>query len=101
MSYIPVTIQHMDPDTEEWTDLLHLHATKVNQSGGSEAFSAGREQFRPKLSFDFRWSKVLETLRYDTQNHRIVYQGHTFNIVDYDDYMEQHLQVRLVGEAYG
>ena len=101
MSYIPVIIQRMDPDTEEWTDQLHLHATRVNRSGGGEAFSAGREQFRPKLSFDFRWSKALEALRYDTQNHRIVYQGHVFNIVDYDDYMEQHLTVRLVGEAYG
>lgn len=101
MSYIPVTIQHMDPDTEEWIDLLRLHATKVNKASGGEAFSAGREQYRPKLSFDFRWSKVLEALRYDTQNHRIIYQGHMFNIVDYDDYMEQHLTVRLVGEAYG
>lgn len=101
MSYIPVTIQHMDPETEDWTDLLHLHAVKVNKSGSGESFSAGRERYSPRLSFDFRWFKALEALRYDTQSHRIVYQGHTFNIVDYDDYMERHLTVRLVGEAYG
>lgn len=101
MSYIPVTIQKMDPETEEWIDLLHLHALQVNKTGGGEAFSAGREQYQPRLSFDFRWSKALENLRWSTQSHRMVYSGHTLNIVDYDDYMEQHLTVRLVGEAYG
>lgn len=101
MSYIPVTIQRMYADTEEWTDVLKLHATQVNRAGGGESFSAGRERYSPALTFDFRWCKALEALRYDTQNHRIVYQGHTFNITDYDDYMEQHLTVRLTGEAYG
>lgn len=101
MSYHPVTIQRMNPDTEEWTDLLKLHAIQVNRSGGGEAYSAGREQFRPRLTFDLRWCKALETMRWDTQNHRIVYSGQTFNITDYDDFMEQHLTVRLTGEAYG
>lgn len=101
MSYIPVTVQKMDPNTEEWSELLHLHATQVNRAGGGEAFSTGREQFRLRLAFDFRWSKALEALRWDIAHHRLVYQGHTFNIQDYDDYMEQHLTVRLVGEAYG
>lgn len=101
MAYIPVTIQRQDPDTEDWFDLLKLHATKVNKNGASETFSAGREQYRPRLSFDFRWSKALEELRWSTEPHRIVYQGHPMNIVDYDDYMERHLTVRLVGEAYG
>ena len=101
MSYFPVTIQRQDPDSEEWTDLLHLHAIQVNKSGGGEVFSAGREQYRPRLTFDFRWCKELDALRWSTQPHRLVYRGHTLNIVDYDDYMEQHLTVRLVGEAYG
>ena len=101
MSYIPVTIQRQDPDTEEWTDLLHLHATKVNKNSGGESFSAGREQYRPRLSFDFTWCRALEALRWSTEPHRIIYQGHPMNLVDYDDYMEQHLTVRLVGEAYG
>lgn len=101
MSYHRIVIQRMDPDTEVWTDLLRLHAIQVNKAGSSESFSAGREQYSPRLTFDLRWCRKLEDLRYDTQNHRIMYQGHTFNIVDYDDYMEQHLTVRLTGEAYG
>lgn len=101
MSYIPVTIQRMDPSTEEWTDLLHLHALKVNKSGAGETFNAGREQYHPRLVFDFAWCKKLEDLRWSTQSHRILYRGRTLNLVDYDDYMEQHLTVRLTGEAYG
>lgn len=101
MSYIPVTIQHQNPDTEEWTDLLKLHAIQVNRAGGGEAYSAGREQYRLRLSFDLRWCKKLEAIRWDIAQHRIVYLGHPFNITDYDDYMEQHLRVRLTGEAYG
>ena len=101
MSYIPVTIQKMDPETEEWTNLLHLHALQVNRAGGGESFSAGREQYHPRLSFDLRWCRQLEALRWDVRNHRILYQGHALNILEYDDYMEQHLTVRLTGEAYG
>ena len=101
MSYFPITIQRRDPDTEQWTDFLRLHATQVNRSGGGESSAAGAEQYHPRLRFDLRWCKALEAVKYATQSHRIVYQGHTFNILDYDDYMEQHLTVRLVGEAYG
>ena len=101
MSYIPITLQKMNPDTEQWTDHLHLHAQQVNRAGGGEAYSAGREQFRPRLTFDLRWCAALESLRWDSKNYRIVYRGHTFNIQDYDDFMEQHRKIRLTGEAYG
>lgn len=101
MSYIPVTIQTMDQETEEWTDLLHLHALQVNKASAGENFNAGADQYHPRLTFDLRWCQALEAVAYATQTHRIVYRGRTFNIVDYDDYMEQHLTVRLTGEAYG
>lgn len=101
MSYEPLTLQHRDPDTEQWTDYLRLHALQVNRAGGGEAYSAGREQYRPRLTFDLRWCMALDSLRWDSQNYRIVYRGHTFNIQDYDDFMEQRRMIRLTGEAYG
>ena len=101
MSYIPVTIQRMDPDTEKWTDLLRLHALQVNRAGGGESYSAGREQYHPRMTFDLRWCQALEAIRWEPQAHRLIYRGRPFNITDYDDYMEQHLTVRLEGEAYG
>lgn len=102
MSYIPLTIQRMDPNTEEWSDYLHLHAMQVNKTGGGESHGAGAEQYHPRLTFRLRYTKTLEeAVRDNTQLHRIVYRGRTYNIQDYDDYMERHQTVNLVGEAYG
>lgn len=101
MSCYPFTIQRMDPDTEEWADLYKLHALKVNKTGGGEVHSAGAEQYHPRLTFEVRWFRDLEAVVYGPQVHRIVYRGRTYNIEDYDDFMEQHRTVRLVGVAYG
>lgn len=97
----PFIIQVQDPDTEKWADLLHLHALKVNKTGGGETSSAGAEHFRPRLTFEVRWSKALENVIYSPQVHRILYRGRTYDIQDYDDFMEEHRTVRLVGVAYG
>lgn len=101
MSYFPITVQSLDTETEKWTDLLQLHALQVNRAGGGESFGAGAEQFHPRLSFTLRWCQALETVAYSPQTHRILYRGQPFNIVDYDDFMQQHRTVKLVGEAYG
>ena len=95
----PITLQTQDPNTEQWTDSLHLHA-QVNKAGGSTAFNAGADQYRMNLTFTVRYSRELETLRYSPQPFRILYRGHTFKLTDYDDYMEQHQTVRLTGELY-
>ena len=34
------------------------------------------------------------------QPYRILYRGHTFKVVDYDDYLEQHRTVKMVGDLY-
>lgn len=96
----PFTIQEQNPDTEEWTDRWHLHA-RVNKTGGGQALNAGADQYRATLTFEVRYFSALEGLRYNPQPFRIVYRGHLFKVVDYDDYQEQHRTVKLVGEAYG
>lgn len=101
MGYYPFTIQVQDEDTEEWTDLLNLHALQVNKTGGGETANAGAEQFHPRLTFEVRWCKALEDVIYSPQVYRIAYRGRTYNVKDYDDFMEEHRTVRLVGEAYG
>lgn len=101
MAYNPFTIQVQDENTEQWVDHLHLHAMKVNRTGGGQSFTAGADQYRVSLTFEVRWCKQLEALRYSVQPFRIVYRGHTFKVTDYDDFMEQHQTVKLVGEFYG
>lgn len=95
-----ITIQCQDPDTEEWADKWRLRA-HVNKTGGGQALNAGADQYRATLTFTVRHFKALEDLRYNPQPYRIVYRDHTFKLVDYDDFMENHREVKLVGEAYG
>ena len=53
-----------------------------------------------RLNFDLRYVQALQEIAYGVQPYRIIYRGHKFRVTDYDDYMEQHLTVRLVGELY-
>ena len=95
----PITIQTQDETTEEWADTLHLHA-RVNKTGGGTSVNAGADQYHASLTFAVRYNKQLEALRYNPQPFRVAYRGHTFKVTDYDDYMEEHNEVRLVGELY-
>ncbi len=96
----PIIIQVQDPETEEWTDKFLLHAS-VNKTGGGANFSAGTDQHNASLTFKLRYVKALEDIAYNTQPYRILYRGRSFKVVDYDDFMEQHREVKLVGEYYG
>lgn len=96
----PIIIQIQDPETEEWADKWKLHA-RVNKTGGGQALNAGADQYHATLTFEVRYFKALEELRYNPQPFRVMYRGHSFKLTDYDDYMEQHRTVKLVGEAYG
>lgn len=95
----PIIIQVQDANTEEWTDALRLHA-RVNKTGGGQALNAGADQYTASLTFELRYVKALEDIAYNTQPFRIIYRGRKFKVTDYDDYMEQHRTVKLVGEFY-
>jgi SPP1 family predicted phage head-tail adaptor len=96
----PIKIQVQDPNTEEWVDKFLLHAS-VNKTSGNSKFNAGIDQNTASLTFKLRYFKSLEDLAYNTQPYRIIYRGRAFKVVDYDDYMEQHREIKLIGEFYG
>jgi len=95
----PITIQTLDEATEKWIDLYNLHA-RVNKTSGSEYTNAGAIQSKAVLTFEVRYFKLLENINYDRGSYRIMYRGRAFNITDYDDYMESHTSVKLVGQSY-
>lgn len=95
----PITVQVQDLDTEKWTNSMHLHA-EVNKTGGGMAFNAGADQYRSTLTFKVRYVRKLEDIANGPQPFRIVYRGRHYKLVDYDDYMERHREVKLVGELY-
>ena len=97
----PIKIQKQDPETEVWSDMFpfNLHA-EVNKTGGGSKENAGAGQYRASLTFKLRYTKKLEDIAYNTQAYRIIYRGRTFKVTDYDDFMEQHREVKLTGEFY-
>ena len=95
----PILIQMKDETTEDWSNRFRVHA-RVNKTGGGTNQNAGADRFLATLTFEIRYFKELEELRYAPQLYRIIYRGHTFKLTDYDDFMEQHRTVKLVGEHY-
>ena len=95
----PVVLERQNEETEQWDTVRCFHA-RVNKSGGRQSYAADADQFHAVLDFDFRWCEPLEAVRYDPQIYRLRYRGHTFQVIDFDDYMEQHRTVRMVGKLY-
>lgn len=95
----PITIQVQDLTTEEWTDALYLHA-HVNKTGSAHTFNAGADQYRVSLTFTLRYGRELEAVAYSPQPYRVLYNGRKFKVTDYDDFMEQHRTIKLVGVFY-
>jgi SPP1 family predicted phage head-tail adaptor len=96
----PIIIQKIDEKTRIPADLYKLHA-RVNKSGGSEYLNAGANQSKSTRVFEIRYFKALEDIDQKRGLYRIVYNGQTYNITDYDDYLEQHKTVKLLGVSYG
>lgn len=94
-----ILLQRQDPDTEAWRDVGKIHA-RVNKSGGGQSFDAGADQHPYVLDFDVRYSRLVAPLAYAPHLYRIVYSGHTFKVVDTDDYMEGHQYLRIRGRMY-
>lgn len=97
----PITIEKFDEQKEEWEIFLPtLHARINKTTVNNEYLSAGAVQAKRTLTFDLRYCPPLKEVGYNTQIYRILYDGMHFNIKDYDDYMENHTTIRLMGVSY-
>lgn len=95
----PITIQKIDKASELWTDAYKCHAY-VNKSSGSEYLNAGANQSKATLVFEVRYFPKIEDINFNRGLYRIVYRGRYFNITDYDDFLENHRTVKLLGVSY-
>ena len=92
----PVTVEKMNED-EQWETFTNIHC-RINKTKGGESSSAGAQRFQATLTFEARYSKQLEQIRSNTQIYRLKYRSETYNIVDYDDFLERHQTIKLTGE---
>ena len=95
----PIIIEQCDENTEKWNAFAKIHA-RVNKTGGSEFLNAGAERYQNTVTFEMRYVKKLEKIRLNTQLFRLFYRGNRYNIINYDDYMEKHRTIKLIGESY-
>lgn len=93
----PITIQKIDDDSEKWVDMWNLHA-RVNKTTGGEDTSSGATRSVSGLTFEVRYFKALSDISHNVEHYRLIYGDNVFNIVDYDDFMENHKTVKLDGE---
>ena len=95
-----IILQKCD-ENEKWSDLYTLYA-RINKSSASknEYLSGGAERSVATKTFEVRYMEQLSNIQFATQNYRIVYEGYNYNIVDYDDYLEKHQTIKLLGVVY-
>ena len=89
----------MDDISEKWDNFATVHA-RINKTGGNEYLSAGAVKSQNTLAFELRYDRRLEKIRENTQIFRIFYRGVRYNVTDYDDYLEKHRTIKLLGVSY-
>ena len=102
MSYarnVPIIIQKKDEETEEWNEFLPVHA-RIIKNKGSEYLKAGAIQNVVEKIFDIRFNSKVREIEYNTSLYRILYANRKFNVIDYDDFNDEHINVKLVGVSY-
>ncbi len=96
----PITIQRIDPDTEEWSDYISVHAW-VNKARSSQHAEAGAMRTTQTLEFRMRWDPRMRPIAQDMQSFRVVYEGVCYSVEDTDDYMQRHRVFEIEGASYG
>ncbi len=86
-------------EDRQWVTVATLHAD-VNTDLSEEKLEGGAVQSRERLVFDVRYGPKVAAIRLNTQLYRVQYNGGTYKIVHYDDYMQKHRKVRLKGVSY-
>ena len=94
----PIIIQKLDTETERWNDLYRLHA-HINKNTSKEYLNAGAERSSVTKTFVVRYFKNLQEIELNTTIYRIIYNNHAYNIIDYDDFQEQHQIIKFTGVA--
>lgn len=95
----PIIIQKLT-EGETWELVAKVHAS-INKASGNAYLGSGSEQSSAGKTFTFRYAPIFSPIQFDKQSYRIIYNGVIYTIEDYDDYMEKHISIRLLGVSRG
>lgn len=96
----PIIIQKINEESEKWENAFNVHARINKAKTDSEFLGGGSVQGKRSLVFEIRYFKALEDISYNLSMYRILFEGVTFDITDYDDFMLRHKTVKLMGVSY-
>ncbi len=96
----PVKLQKRNEISEEWETIFYLHANINKARDDSEYLNGGAIRSKIKRVFTIRYFSGLEEIETNTQDYRLLYKEHSYNITAYDDFMMNHQTVKLLGELY-
>lgn len=97
----PIAIEKLNVSTEDWEPYLELVHARINKNAKDNEFlSSGAIQSKRELAFEVRYCPPMKAIGKNTQLYRVVYDGDTYDIKDYDDYQERHQTVKLLGVSY-
>ncbi|MFI3202404.1 MAG: head-tail adaptor protein, partial [Eubacteriales bacterium] len=85
-------------DSEAWEDINKVYAS-INKTTGSTYLGSGSEQTSATKTFEMRYAPFMEEIQFNIQNYRIIYKDNIYMLKDYDDYMERHVNVRVIAES--
>lgn len=97
---VVIIIQRIDPDSEAWSDLWRLNAA-VRENDSGKDYTARSERTARSAVFTFDYDPVLYAIKYDLQSFRIIFEGHGYSLVSYEDTENRHQEIKLGGEFYG
>lgn len=95
-----IQLQTLD-DNEQWIPFKQCVHCNVNQTSAKEYLGSRAEQSEVTMNFTMRYAKALKAIRLDTQSYRIIYENEIYDIQAYDDYQEQHKEIKLIARCIG
>lgn len=100
MTYnIPITIQRLDLEEENWLDYYPTHS-RINKASAKEYFNASTNITNSTFNFEIRYCKKIEDLIFNTASYRIKFGNRFFQIKNVDDKYLKHNKLTIVGEYY-
>ena len=98
--YEPIIIERYNADNNSWQEFFRTRAISVNKgtlSKGASYLQADTLQNQVAKTFKVRYGKKIAQIEGNCSQYRIKHVGKYYDLVDYDDFQEQHLEVRLLG----
>lgn len=96
----PIKIEKLNTDTETYEEYYKTHAN-INKVGGKEYEKASTNISASSFNFKVRYCEKMKDIIFNTQEYRIAYDNHYYDIKNVDHYGENKTELTILGEYNG